>query len=698
MALFKVLRGSSDDFHNDLSLFHNWTADGSATLISNGAITLSPKFNDGFCYFLKDTRMFYIDYAVKDANGNIMERHRVPLNADDALSLTGAILNREEINPSADEIPSSEVISVRFAGVDSDLSDLNKYCDDLNSLKMNKLNPTGTGSFSMNGGSATGTNSFAWGDDEKAPDLTEATGLNAFAMGLGSIASGSLSFSRGEYCIASGAYSSADGNAVEATATYAHAEGNHTTASGQGAHVEGEYGIASGKDSHAEGSYTKAQGDYSHSEGYNTTATHKAQHVEGEWNELDPSTNTSANRGVYVHITGIGTSNNNRKNGFTVDWNGNLWGARSLGHGNTVSASGDNSYAGGLNVIASGISSHAEGSNNVASGFSSHVEGDSSSASGDYSHAGGEKATAQGIRSFAHGLSVTANGVNQAVFGAYNVADTTSLFIVGNGTSTTAKNIFSIGADGKTYFANMSSGIKNQILKAVSGQLELSTETLGSDDSPLYLNSGVLTATTKKFSDYLPLAGGNMTGHIYLTGSNASSSTGNTSQIVFGTSSNNHVAISSNNNALVINPTTTSTANQIVLYLETQSVFPNGIRSSGNINAAKFIGPLEGNVTGHATSASSIINSFDRDTSNYKDAIVLNKADKSTILQYIGMHNVGGIIINPNYNGTADRWSTAYGLHVGASALKFNGKDIATKEYVDSQATGSSVILYRITG
>lgn len=79
---------------------------------------------------------------------------------------------------------------------------------------------------------------------------------------------------------------------------------------------------------------------------------------------------------------------------------------------------------------------------------------------------------------------------------------------------------------------------------------------------------------------YLKLSGGTMSGHIYLGGSNASSSTGNTTQIVFGTSSTNHVALSANNNALVINPTTASTTNQIVLYLDSPSVIPSGIKTN----------------------------------------------------------------------------------------------------------------------
>ncbi len=87
-------------------------------------------------------------------------------------------------------------------------------------------------------------------------------------------------------------------------------------------------------------------------------------------------------------------------------------------------------------------------------------------------------------------------------------------------------------------------------------------------------------------SSYLSLSGGNISGHIYLTGSNASSSTGNTSQVVFGTVNNQHIVLSANDKALVINPTTSNTANQIVLYLNQQSVFPSGITSNGTINAS----------------------------------------------------------------------------------------------------------------
>lgn len=95
---------------------------------------------------------------------------------------------------------------------------------------------------------------------------------------------------------------------------------------------------------------------------------------------------------------------------------------------------------------------------------------------------------------------------------------------------------------------------------------------------------GVTSNIQTQLNGKLGTSGGNISGHIYLTGSQASSSTGNTSQLVFGTSSNNHVVLSSNDNTLVINPTTTTTTNQIVLYLDKQSQFPSGITSAGTIN------------------------------------------------------------------------------------------------------------------
>ena len=84
---------------------------------------------------------------------------------------------------------------------------------------------------------------------------------------------------------------------------------------GNGSHAEGS-SVAMASYSHAEGEYCVSSGSSSHSEGYNTIAKGNNQHVEGKYNVEDTDNK-------YAHITGIGTSATSRKNGFTVDWDGN---------------------------------------------------------------------------------------------------------------------------------------------------------------------------------------------------------------------------------------------------------------------------------------------------------------------------------------------------------------------------------------
>ena len=69
-----------------------------------------------------------------------------------------------------------------------------------------------------------------------------------------------------------------------------------------------------GAQSHSEGADTIAYGQNSHAEGDHTYASGDNQHVEGKYNVISSS---------FAHITGIGTSHSNRRNGFTVDWQGN---------------------------------------------------------------------------------------------------------------------------------------------------------------------------------------------------------------------------------------------------------------------------------------------------------------------------------------------------------------------------------------
>ena len=89
--------------------------------------------------------------------------------------------------------------------------------------------------------------------------------------------------------------------------------------------------------SHAEGAFTIASGDVSHAEGYGTIASEMSSHAEGA---------------------------------YTI-------------------ASGDGSHAEGYSTTASGVFSHTEGAYTIASGDGSHAEGSYTTASGDDSHAEG---------------------------------------------------------------------------------------------------------------------------------------------------------------------------------------------------------------------------------------------------------------------------------------------------------------------
>ena len=196
--------------------------------------------------------------------------------------------------------------------------------------KMDKNNPTGTGSFSMNrkAGTVIGDNSHAEGNN------TTASGLYSHAEGSSTIASGNDSHAEGCVTTASGMYSHAEGNGTTASGQASHAEGNYTTASEYHSHAEGNSTTASGRYSHAEGSYTTASGSQSHAEGDHTTANGEGSHAQGKYNIEDTSN-------IYADIIGNGTSDTARSNAATVDWSGNAWFAGDVYTGSTSGTNKD---------------------------------------------------------------------------------------------------------------------------------------------------------------------------------------------------------------------------------------------------------------------------------------------------------------------------------------------------------------------
>lgn len=199
----------------------------------------------------------------------------------------------------------STIVKVNYADIENNNGEtLDSILSGDLGLKMDKNNPSGTGSLSMNGG-VVGSNK------------------NSTALGANTTASGTTSFASGVYAEATGNYAHAEGqgtssNKVTASGAASHAEGYKTQATGNYAHAEGNTTVASGSSSHAEGNATAASGDNSHAEGLGTTAK-AGQHVQGKYNVAD------SNTPVFADIVGWGSSTSNRKNISQLTTNGTLY-------------------------------------------------------------------------------------------------------------------------------------------------------------------------------------------------------------------------------------------------------------------------------------------------------------------------------------------------------------------------------------
>ena len=343
----------------------------------------------------------------------------------------------------------------------------------------------------------------------KEEDSSYTLGQYSVAEGCATKASGYSSHAEGYGTEASSNYSHAEGLYASASGYGSHAEGYHTKALRDYSHAEGHYASASGYGSHAEGCYATASGEGSHAEGEGTKISSRAAHAQGRYNIVDNND--------YADIIGNGTSDTERSNAYTMDWNGNAWFAgdvyvgstsgknkdegskklttnlidgssigslRTIGskeedssyklgkysiaegystkasgdcshaEGDVTEASGKYSHAEGSYTIASGYQSHAEGSCTTASGTNSHAEGSNTRASGDYSHAEGFYTTASGNYSHAEGLYTIASGNYSHAQGQYNISDPAYADVIGNGTTITNRsNAYTMDWKGNAWFA-----------------------------------------------------------------------------------------------------------------------------------------------------------------------------------------------------------------------------------------------------
>lgn len=160
---------------------------------------------------------------------------------------------------------------------------------------------------------------------------TQTDGTGAHAEGYQTSATATAAHSEGHSTVASGSYSHAEGYRTGATGSQSHAEGVQNNVSGESSHVEGYGNTVTAAYSHAEGTNNtiNSYADNSHVEGLGNVVNGSCSHVGGEYNIAGSNYQTvigkyneSDTNDTYAFIVGNGTGDNNRRNSFTVKWDG----------------------------------------------------------------------------------------------------------------------------------------------------------------------------------------------------------------------------------------------------------------------------------------------------------------------------------------------------------------------------------------
>lgn len=218
------------------------------------------------------------------------------------------------------------------------------------------------------------------------------------------------------------------------------AEGNSTTASGDYSHAEGQSTVASASYTHSEGVNTSAIGQGSHAEGSNLEKNRYNEIVFEEPRRAEVYDDAT---GDFIYITVAGSQ---------------AFGLNSHAEGCSTLAYGKNSHTEGYHSVASANESHAEGCGCETSGSFAHAEGFETKASGKGAHAEGNNSTASGTASHAEGYYAKAANYASHASGKYNAEMTTggsfgnttgTAFVIGNGTGSNAlSNAFSVQYSG----------------------------------------------------------------------------------------------------------------------------------------------------------------------------------------------------------------------------------------------------------
>ncbi|MFD2822251.1 tail fiber domain-containing protein [Lacinutrix iliipiscaria] len=232
-------------------------------------------------------------------------------------------------------------------------------------------------------------------------------GVNSFAAGNSTTASGDYSTSLGFYSQATAIYSTAIGFSANAI-------GSNSTAIGTGIEASGDYSFATGY-------FTDATGTYSTALGYETLA--------------------SGNRATAMGYQTIASGHSST----AIGNNTNATSSSSIAIGESTTASGSNSLALGYLTTASNSFSTAMGRASLASGYASTAMGYGTDATGQYSTSMGEYTIASGNHSTAMGRATEASGSFSTSMGESTVASGNNSMAIGESTVASGNNSMAIG-------------------------------------------------------------------------------------------------------------------------------------------------------------------------------------------------------------------------------------------------------------
>lgn len=245
--------------------------------------------------------------------------------------------------------------------------------------------------------------------------------------------------------VASGYDAVALGYGAEASNHASIALGEGPTASGRNAFACNDNTEAIGRGSHAEGKISKGIGMYTHAEGSETSAGFNDQTVGTVWG--DQASHAEGYQTVakdrYTHAEGYATL---------------------AGHEGTPTIDLPNNP--GTENFQYAEGAHAEGYQTKATICGAHSEGVGTKATGYASHASGTNTVAKHVNSSSFGTNTVTGYPGQTVVGEYNVETTNAYFVVGKGTSTSARsNAFEVYKDGHAELAMQGTTNKSVVIK-----------------------------------------------------------------------------------------------------------------------------------------------------------------------------------------------------------------------------------------